>query len=31
MITGHNEMAYLPRWLENVRPHVDGIVALDDR
>jgi hypothetical protein len=26
-----DEMRFLPGWLENVRPHVDGIVALDDR
>ena len=25
-----NEEAHLPAWLENVSPHVDGIVALDD-
>ena len=31
MVAAHNEMRYLPRWIANVAPHVDGIVALDDR
>jgi len=30
LLTFHNEMRYLPDYFENVAPHVDGIVALDD-
>jgi hypothetical protein len=30
LIAFHNEMRFLPGWFENVSPHVDGIVALDD-
>ncbi|HJX27652.1 MAG TPA: glycosyltransferase family 2 protein, partial [Thermoanaerobaculia bacterium] len=30
LLVFHNEMRYLPGWFENVLPHVDGVVALDD-
>jgi len=30
LLAFRNEMAYLPGYFENVAPHVDGIVALDD-
>jgi glycosyltransferase involved in cell wall biosynthesis len=30
MLQFRNEMAYLPHYFENVRPHIDGVVALDD-
>ena len=30
LLAVRNEMAYLPGFLANVSPHVDGIVALDD-
>jgi len=30
VVAVHNEMAFLPGFLANVAPHVDGIVALDD-
>jgi hypothetical protein len=30
LLVFHNEMRYLPGWFENVPPHVDGVVALDD-
>lgn len=30
LLACRDEMAYLPSWLENVGPQVDGIVALDD-
>jgi glycosyltransferase involved in cell wall biosynthesis len=31
LLAFHNEMRYLPDYLENISPHVDGIIALDDR
>jgi len=31
LLAFHNEMRYLPGYFANVSPHVDGIVALDDR
>lgn len=31
MASVHDEKHYLSRWYENVAPHVDGIVILDDR
>jgi hypothetical protein len=30
LLACRDEMRFLPGWLRNVRPHVDGIVALDD-
>lgn len=30
LIAFRNEMRFLPGWFENVTPHVDGVVALDD-
>ncbi|HEX2251817.1 MAG TPA: hypothetical protein VHQ65_00955 [Thermoanaerobaculia bacterium] len=30
MLAFRDEMRYLPDWFENVVPHVDGVVALDD-
>jgi hypothetical protein len=30
LLVFHNEMRFLPGWFENVLPHVDGVVALDD-
>lgn len=30
LLAFRNEMRFLPGWFENVRPHVDGIIALDD-
>jgi glycosyltransferase involved in cell wall biosynthesis len=30
LLAVHDEMRWLPGWVANVRPHVDGIVALDD-
>jgi glycosyltransferase involved in cell wall biosynthesis len=30
LLAFHNEMRYLPGFFENVSPHVDGIIALDD-
>jgi glycosyltransferase involved in cell wall biosynthesis len=30
LLAFHNEAAYLPGYLDNVGPHVDGIIALDD-
>jgi len=30
LLAFHDEMRFLPGWFENVLPHVDGIVALDD-
>jgi hypothetical protein len=30
LLVFHNEMRFLPGWFENVMPHVDGVVALDD-
>jgi len=30
LLAFHNEMRYLPGFFENVLPHVDGVIALDD-
>jgi glycosyltransferase involved in cell wall biosynthesis len=30
LLACRDEMRYLPGWIRNVRPHVDGIVVLDD-
>lgn len=30
LLVFRNEMRFLPGWFENVTPHVDGVVALDD-
>lgn len=30
LLVFHNEMRFLPGWFENVLPHVDGVVAMDD-
>ena len=30
LLAFRDEMRFLPQWFENVPPHVDGIVALDD-
>lgn len=30
LLVVRNEMRFLPGWFENVLPHVDGVVALDD-
>lgn len=30
LLAFRDEMRFLPQWFENVRPHVDGVVALDD-
>ncbi len=31
LLAFHNEMRYLPGYFANVSPHVDGLIALDDR